>query len=180
MVWFEMTEPWMKQTQDEFQPRPFVMPQATSDLWLVADMNQNDRLTRGSNKSLWPGNNRVGDPNVWREAGHRDSPVQANPSQGFDEVWRWLLHQSPCPVSSKPGQVWRKTNKKKNLAADSPSFGISLEKPSKFPVRHFLTHCSPSLMSRDLLMFSTNCSRQYKQPVRLWRPYRGGLQRSMQ
>lgn len=32
------------------------------------------------------------------------------------------------------------------MGADSPSLGISLEKPTEFPVRHFHTHCSPSLM----------------------------------
>lgn len=54
----------MKQTWDKPQPQPFVKPQASSDLLLLANMNQRDRLTSGSNKSPWPVNNNGGDCDV--------------------------------------------------------------------------------------------------------------------
>lgn len=102
-IWFDLRRHrhliWsldMKQTYNEFQPQPFVMPQATSDLWLAANMNENDRLTCVSNRSLWPGNNRVGDPYLQREADQCDNRAPTNHSHGFDKVWQWILHQSSC------------------------------------------------------------------------------------
>lgn len=113
-------------------------------------------------------------PVAWKQQGRRPQLVAwggpvwpTNHGHGFDEVYSWILHQSSCSVFSKPGQLrrnrrriiqrssWKcchcKHNKKdlKRMGAEKPSLGISLEKPSKFPVRHFLTRCSPSLMRAE-------------------------------
>lgn len=130
-------------------------------------MNQNDRLTPGSNRSLWPGNNRASDSHVSRETGQCDKPAGTNYSQVLDEVWRWILHQ----------KLQHRCEEKNAVRADSPSSLMSVETFCNFPVKTRALWSKPH-ESRDLLMFSTDWSGCYKQPVRLWCTYRGGLLRT--
>lgn len=89
----------MKQALDESQAQPLVMPWATSDLGLETDMNENDRLTPGSNSSLaWKQQNCR--PGVCTEAG-------SNPRWRCDGVLRWTLLQRTSPLLSKTGLLWR-------------------------------------------------------------------------
>ncbi|KAF0044708.1 hypothetical protein F2P81_003866 [Scophthalmus maximus] len=66
----------------------------------TAEMNQNDRLTTGSNRSPWPWNDRAGDPKVCGGLADNDH------SQGFDSVQRRISHQGPvlCPLTQDSRQ----------------------------------------------------------------------------